>query len=420
MREQYIIASGELQDMPLVPDSVEARKAIMKHGATLDELMERYAEWEWDCLRMASEDSTEYAAFLNRISSSFLNEKKDQNSIYSPLSLYHALAAIADLSESNTRQEVLSVLGAPDIDTVRKAINAQYRANLVHCGMEGRPAAMLWFDETVKLDQQKIQEIANTIHVGTSQGCMTDPDYQSAISSWLSEVSDVTVPLGNVIKIDKDTRLLLFSTMSFHDKWEREFDPKKTKIQKFHAPDGAVDAMFMQKSEWEYVCCEASYTAVPISFNGGASLWFILPKEGMSPEDILNEEFFTSFLSGERSKEHRDVHMKIPKFDLSMDMEMVETFKTMGLREVFSDFSQMPYTTIDGNSIKIDKVKHSAKIKIDEEGCEATAYTVMRGIAAGGFPEKPSRMDFILDRPFLFVLMGQGKLPLFVGTVYRP
>ena len=112
--------------------------------------------------------------------------------------------------------------------------------------------------------------------------------------------------------------------------------------------------------------------------------------------------------------------MKIPKFDLSMDMDMVETFKTMGLREVFSDFSQMPYTTIDGNSIKIDRVNHSAKIKIDEEGCEATAYTVMKGIAAAGLPERPSRMDFILDRPFLFVLMGQGTLPLFVGTVYKP
>ena len=92
----------------------------------------------------------------------------------------------------------------------------------------------------------------------------------------------------------------------------------------------------------------------------------------------------------------------------------------MGVQKLFGDDSQTTYTTVDGRSIKIDQARHSARLKIDERGCEGSAYTMVRGLAVAGAPEKPSRIDFILDRPFLFVLMGKGKLPLFIGIVQNP
>ena len=70
--------------------------------------------------------------------------------------------------------------------------------------------------------------------------------------------------------------------------------------------------------------------------------------------------------------------------------------------------------------IMVDQAKHSAKLKIDELGCEAAAYTVMMAVLTGGIPETPPRMYFILNRPFLFVLMGKGNLPLFIGIVNEP
>ena len=41
MKKQYTIASAEIQDMPLVPGSVAARKAILKHEVSEDDLCER-------------------------------------------------------------------------------------------------------------------------------------------------------------------------------------------------------------------------------------------------------------------------------------------------------------------------------------------------------------------------------------------
>lgn len=113
--------------------------------------------------------------------------------------------------------------------------------------------------------------------------------------------------------------------------------------------------------------------------------------------------------------------MEIPKFDIHEDFELLETLQAMGIQRLFGDNSQTPYTvTEDGLNIKIDQAKHSAKLKIDERGCEAAAYIIMMGIAAAGIPETPPRMDFILNRPFLFALTGKGNLPLFMGIVRQP
>ena len=66
----------------------------------------------------------------------------------------------------------------------------------------------------------------------------------------------------------------------------------------------------------------------------------------------------------------------------------------------------------------LDAVNHAARVKIDEEGVEAAAYTVMAVAGAARPPE--DEMDFILDRPFLFLITSRDNLPLFAGVVNNP
>ncbi len=418
---QYTIASVEIPDMPLVPGSIAARKAILKHEADIYYLNKRYIEWEQTCWEIARQDNTDYSSFLSKVVTGFLIRNKGTNAILSPLSIFHALAVMADLTEGNTQREILSVMGFSNISEVRNAISIQYRANLAHGGAEIKPAAMLWFDKTVTLDHEKIQDMAKSVYTGTCQGRMSDADYQAAVSSWLNETINNNMPSENrMLDIDENTKLVLLTTLYFHDMWENEFVRSKTKSSVFHALSGDVDTRYMRQSKWKYICHKEAFTAVPLSFEGGNTMWFVLPEDGLLPEDILNKKFFTSFPFDWRQMEYRDVHMEIPRFDISMNLDMIDSLRDTGLRQLFSDASQTPYTTINGKSIKVDQVKHNAKIKIDEQGCEASAYTVMRAVAAGGIPETPPRLDFILNRPFLFVLMGRGNLPLFTGIIHKP
>jgi len=66
----------------------------------------------------------------------------------------------------------------------------------------------------------------------------------------------------------------------------------------------------------------------------------------------------------------------------------------------------------------LSKANHAARVTVDEEGVTAVAYTVME--ECGGVPSQEDEIEFRLDRPFLFAIMGTGDVPLFVGVVNRP
>ena len=57
-------------------------------------------------------------------------------------------------------------------------------------------------------------------------------------------------------------------------------------------------------------------------------------------------------------------------------------------------------------------------MKIDEEGVQAAAYTVITGAGSAMPPDE--EVDFVLDRPFAFVVTLSDKLPLFAGVVNNP
>ena len=54
----------------------------------------------------------------------------------------------------------------------------------------------------------------------------------------------------------------------------------------------------------------------------------------------------------------------------------------------------------------------------DEEGVEAAAYTVI--MTTGGTMPPTEEVDFVLDRPFIFMIQTSEGLPLFLGTVNQP
>ena len=58
-------------------------------------------------------------------------------------------------------------------------------------------------------------------------------------------------------------------------------------------------------------------------------------------------------------------------------------------------------------------------MKIDEDGCEAAAYTVL-DVEATAMLGPEEEIDFTLDKPFVFAITGIDGLPLFIGLVNQP
>ena len=92
--------------------------------------------------------------------------------------------------------------------------------------------------------------------------------------------------------------------------------------------------------------------------------------------------------------------------------------KKMGVKDVFKDSDADFSVLTDLEPVWLEKVQHAARVVIDEEGCTAAAYTAMLLLGSAAPPDE--EVDFVLDRPFLFVLTGIDNLPLFVGVVNQP
>ena len=110
------------------------------------------------------------------------------------------------------------------------------------------------------------------------------------------------------------------------------------------------------------------------------------------------------------------LNLKLPKFDVSSDIDLSESFKAIGIENAFNmgsaDFSALT----DQTPVYISKINHAARAVIDEEGCKAAAFTV---IEAPGAAEPIERriVDFVLDRPFIFIIESDVGQPLFIGVV---
>ena len=113
------------------------------------------------------------------------------------------------------------------------------------------------------------------------------------------------------------------------------------------------------------------------------------------------------------------VNLAVPKFDITSQFDLTKELPELGITDVFdpqiSDFSPM---TKDMDGIVLSGGEHAVRVAADEQGVTAAAYTVM-AMSGGGMPMGDT-VDFVLDRPFLFVITDAAGLPLFAGTVFQP
>ena len=164
------------------------------------------------------------------------------------------------------------------------------------------------------------------------------------------------------------------------------------------------------------------FGAVQLHLSDRSKMWLILPDEGLSPEDLLDSGHALNLILGDVSlyenQKSLRVNLSMPKFDIVGDSQLNNAIQELGITSVFDPAAADFTPILPDTGAWLDSVKHAARVKVDEEGVEAAAYTAMMIAGAAMPPEE--EMDFVLDRPFLFVITSQDSLPLFAGVVNDP
>lgn len=219
-----------------------------------------------------------------------------------------------------------------------------------------------------------------------------------------------------------DAVLALAATVYFKSTWSFEFQERLTEDRVFAAPKGEVRCPFMHNSEEGPYYWGEGFTAAVKTFSNGYRMLFVLPEEGASPEALLTQGDFMEFLTGGVNawEQWETVTLKyaVPRFDLTCETDLKPVLAELGVTDVL-DPALADFSAITDTPAAVTAAQHACRVKVDEEGCEAAAFTVV--IAAGGMPlEIPREVEFTLDRPFLFAILSREGSPLFMGVVNDP
>ncbi len=372
------------------------------------------------------------SAYLEQISYDFfgdsmqvyLSGSEGENVAFSPVNLYVALSMVAETAGGSSRQQILSALGEEDMDSLRVQANAMWRQfyNTSPLCTE-HIASSLWLRDGFEYNEQTLSMLAENYYASTYSGRMGSEAYDKAYQDWLNEQTRGL--LSGYVQdksFSEDTLMCLASTMYYNAQWVTKFSENCIEQGMFHAPDGDVQAEYLKCTyDNKYVYCAENYFALTESLEGGATMYFILPDEDITVEQLTCDKELYHMLADKDLVEQRllKVYLSVPKFDISSRCDLKDGMKQLGITDIFdsetADFS--PLADIDGN-IWIDKADHTVRVSMDENGCTAASYIDMM-YCGDALPQDVEELYLTFDRPFLFVIQQNG-FPLFCGVVNRP
>ena len=389
-----------------------------------------YERWWEDVLAQRRDlgDTSDLQSFFARSTQTFLARSPGENRVYSPLNVYMALAMLAQLTDGESREQILTLLGGGSMDALRRRAGDVWNCNYRDDGaVTSVLASSVWLNEDVKFDRNTMDTLASDFYASSYRGKMGSERFDKALQSWLNQqTGGLLKKQAGGVELDSDTILALAATVYFKAKWSNEFSKGKTVPQTFHAPDGDIQTDFMNQRDDQNYYWGNNFAAVAQHFKEtSGSMWFLLPDEGVTPEELLDDPQVLDFLFTDTRSEWENqkflyVNKSIPKFDVSSQFDLSEGLRALGVTDVFdplaSDFT--PMTDDVDVPVVVGQVNHAARVMIDEEGCTATAFTELPAAGAAAPPD--DEVDFVLDRPFLFCITGISGLPLFVGVVNSP
>ncbi len=361
--------------------------------------------------------------FYKKTAEEFLSG--DENRAYSPVNVYMALAMLGETTDGESRNQILDLLGADNIGELREDARNMWLANYCNDGaVTSILANSVWLNEDVNIEQQTVDTLAKNYYASSYRGDVSSDKMTNDVQTWLNKQTNGL--LGDYVKdvrLDPETVMALYSTVYFRAKWDNQFDKSKNDTKIFYAANGDIQTEFMNDTDtYGMFYAGEDFGAMTLDFKVGGKMWFILPDEDKTIDDVLRSGKYIEMMSDPaewKNSKMLKIHYSVPKFDISSQIGLSEGLKNLGVTEVF-DIKKADFSPLTDSAVFVSEANHAARVVIDEEGCTAAAFTEMLGNGAATPPEDKMEMDFILDRPFIFAVTSDTQQPLFIGTVNDP
>ena len=369
-------------------------------------------------------DYDAYKQFLQKSLPVFLKNDNSVNRVISPMNIYIALGLLPEISAGNTQKQVLDLLGMDSVETSREYVKNMWSAHYRDTAYQQSIFAnSVWLSSWLTYKQEPLDILAEHYYASSFRGTMGSKEYNDMFHNWLNEQTHNTLQdQVNALNLYPENSLALASTVYFRAKWLDEFKTENTAKSVFYAKDKDITCDFMNEKRILTYYTGKQFSAVAKELDGAGYMWFILPNQGIETTTVLQDpELFDSVLFQKADTMRvAKVTFQVPKFDFVHHTDLLDGLQELGVKDAFNPDKAnfTPLFPEDGHSIS--RAQHDARVAIDEEGCVASALSVILYDGFGGIYLEIEEVDFILDRPFLFAITDYDGAPMFTGIVDRP
>ena len=350
------------------------------------------------------------------------SSSNEGNLMISPPSVYFALAMAANGADGETKTEMMKALDAENIpmDDLNEGLNYWMNSITKNRTAKFSIANSIWYKEGFKPSKDFLQANADYYSADIHSLDFSKKSAPNTINDWVKNATNSKID-KIVEKINDDLVMYMINAIYFKGDWKYEFPANKTHKSTFNSPSGEIETDFMNKiGDMDYLEFNGATGVILPYLDERFAFVGLLPKEGDTPRDLMNNLTAMDLLNLIKNKEETDIELSIPKFESSYEDSLIDELSNMGMKLPFepynADFSKMNESR--AKDLFIGDVKHKTYIKVDEKGTEAAAVTSI-GVGATSMPIELPRLTF--DRPFIYGIVDVTTgIPLFIGIMENP
>jgi serpin B len=350
--------------------------------------------------------------------------EKNLNLLFSPYSLYRALAVPAVEATPKFREPFLSALGFPVANLSNDDLSAavgDVASNLKsHNHFVLRDVNHLWINAAFEISENRFNNSESKLSIGVSTVLFPHPAIE-IINDHIKAATDGMIPAAlSRGCIDTDTAFLITNALYLHGDWVTQFDPNSTRLEAFTRFDRSKIQTQIMRAELTVSYAKNDLAELVFLPYDESSCEFVAILPRKRTEGGFRETMMALNPSWLSSGEYAHVHLRLPKFRATgPELSFKALAEGLGLKEVFETEGHIFPQPEGEPRMKMCDIKQQVVIEVDESGTRAAVAGIGAAAACKGPPLPKVRVN--LDRPFAFLTRNRvTETILLMGTYLNP
>lgn len=350
--------------------------------------------------------------------------KKNESIIISPISITYALGMLNNGAAGETQVQINNVLGFGDTgaaginDFCKKMLDSIPQLDSLTKVMI---ANNIYVNKRYVLKPEFIQTANTYYNAYPETRDFYDGQTMDVINKWASDHTEKMIDkVLDESSFNPDAVSYLLNAIYFKGMWTYKFDKDNTFQDEFYhagnSQDVTISYMMNQIGKFNYADIDG-YQVLSLPYGNQAFNMTIFLPRVTEWETVHALPAVPSVQTWQQLKTRMHgelVNVKLPRIETDTDVNLNEIMPALGMTDAF-DSDKADFSDFCNTDVYIGLMKQVAKIKLDEEGTEAAAVTVV-GTFNSAYGYQPTEISFNANHPFLYVISenSTGAI-LFIG-----